>query len=128
MPRPEPRKAPGRSHGVALFVLVLKVLWVAFVVATPVLGAWAASSLAAYSNGPVGLSAATGLLLFPGLPLGWEAWGAYRRRRKGDTSRRILTLGDRIILRTLAVNLLFLGVLLGTHPAAAFAALSARLG
>src|ERR1700757_2129670 len=114
MPAPRLAAPPRRSPGASLMVLALKALWVAFVIATPALGAWAASSLAAYSNGPVALAAATGLLLFPGLPLGWEAWAAYRRHRRGDASRRILTFGDRIVLRTLAVNLLFLGVLLGT--------------
>lgn len=124
-PRPAPR-APRRSPGAALLVYALKTLWVAFVIATPVLGAWASSSLAAYSNGPVGVAAATGLLLFPGLPLAWEAWASYRRRRRGVLKPRILTFGDRLILRTLAVNLVFLGALLGTHPAVAFAALSTR--
>ena len=119
------RFAPG-STGAALLVLVLKALWVAFVIATPVLGAWVASSLAAYSSGPVAVAAATGLLLFPGFPLGWEAWSLYWRRRRGVTKPRILTFGDRLVLRTLAVNLVFLGVLLGTRPAAAFAALSTR--
>ncbi len=126
MPRPSPERPPSRSPGLALFVLVLKLLWVAFVIATPVLGAWAASSLAAYSNGPIAVAAATGLLLFPGLPLAWEAWSTHRRRRRGVVKPRILTFGDRLILRTLALNLLFLGALLGTHPAGAFAALSTR--
>src|SRR5262249_15479403 len=82
---PPPESTPRRSPGVALIVLLLKALWVAFVIATPLLGAWAASSLAAYSNGPVAMAAATGLLLFPGLPLAWEGWAAYRRRRRNDT-------------------------------------------
>jgi Transglutaminase-like superfamily len=127
-PRPAPTaaRAPRGSPGAALIVLALKALWVAFVIATPVLGAWASSSLAAYSNGPVGVAAATGLLLFPGLPLAWEAWSTYRRRRRGVVKPRVLTFGDRLILRTLAVNLVFLGALLGARPAVAFAALSTR--
>ncbi len=124
MTRPAP--APRPSAGAALFVLLLKGLWVAFVIATPLLGAWAASSLAAYSNGPVALAAASGLLLFPGLPLAWEGFSAWRRERRGVTKPRILPFGDRLILRTLALNLLFLGVLVGTRPAIAFAALSTR--
>lgn len=126
MPRPAPESASTSSPGVALLLLVLKALWIAFVITTPVLGAWAASSLAAYSSGPVGVSAAVGLLLFPGLPLAWEGWSTFRRRRKGVATPRILTFGDRLVLRTLAINLVFLGVLLGTRPAAAFAALSTR--
>ena len=58
------------------------------------------------------------------MPLAWEGWSALRRR--GVQKPRFLTFGDRLILRTLVVNLLFLGVLLGTHPAVAFAALSTR--
>ena len=126
MPRPAPASVSPRSPGVALIVLLFKALWVAFVIATPVLGAWVASALAAYSNGKVGVTAAAGLLLFPGVPLAWEGVSTLRRSRRGVQKPRFLTLGDRIILRTLAVNLLFLGVLLGTRPAAAFAALSTR--
>jgi hypothetical protein len=125
-PLPPPAPVSQRSPGVALLVLGLKAVWVAFVITTPVLGAWVASSLAAYSNGPVGVAAAIGLLLFPGLPLGWEAWSAFRRRRRGVTRPRVLTFGDRLIFRTLVLNLLFLGALLGTRPAVAFAALSTR--
>jgi Transglutaminase-like superfamily len=124
MPRPAPASAAPRSPGVALILLLLKAVWVAFVIATPVLGAWAASSLAAYSNGKVAITAAAGLLLFPGVPLLWEGWSALRRR--GVPKPRVLTFGDRLILRTLAVNLLFLAGLLGTRPAVAFAALSTR--
>ncbi len=123
MPRPAPART---SPGAALLLLLLKALWFALVIATPVLGAWAASSLAAYSNGPVAVAAATGLLLFPGLPLLWEGYRTYRRRRRGVVKPRILTFADRLILRTLAVNLVFLGVVLGTRPAVAFAALSTR--
>jgi hypothetical protein len=107
-------------------VLVLKLLWAAFVIATPLLGAWVASSLASYRGGPVALAAATGLLLFPLLPLAWEAWANRRRRLKGVTSPRVLTFWDRFILRTLAVNLLFLAALLGAQPETAFVALSTR--
>ena len=126
MPRPAPERVAPRSPGVALIVLLFKALWVAFVIATPVLGAWVASSLAAYSDGKVGLTAAAGLLLFPGIPLAWEGISSLRQRLRGVRTPRVLTFGDRIILRTLLVNLLFLGVLLGTRPAAAFTALSTR--
>jgi transglutaminase-like putative cysteine protease len=121
MPRPR-----GSSVATALVVLLLKTLWVALVVTTPVLGAWVSSSLAAYSNGTPTAAAATGLVLFPLLPLAWEGFATYRRRRRGVTKPHILTFGDRLVLRTLAVNLVFLGALLGTRPAAAFAALSTR--
>ncbi len=102
----------------------IKALWAAFVVLTPLFGAWFASSLAAYANRSTWLTAFAGLLLFPVLPGAWEAFAQFRQRN--DKSRRFLTLGDRLLLRTLAINVLFLGVLLGTRPAAAVRAVSAR--
>src|SRR6185503_21017670 len=123
-----PAPSPSPSIAGTLFVLVLKLLWAAFVVTTPLLGAWVASSLAAYRNGPVALAAASGLLFFPALPLAWEADAQRRRRRrlKGVVRPTILTFWDRFILRTLLINLVFLGALLATYPAAGFAALSTR--
>jgi hypothetical protein len=105
---------------------LLEVLWIALVVLAPLLGVWTASSLAAYLNGPIWLAAAAGLLLFPVLPLGWEAWAASRRRKKRVEDTRWLNVWDRLALRTLAVNLLFLAALLVRFPAATFAALSTR--
>lgn len=105
------------------------VCWV--IVATiPALGAWVASSLAAYWNGPPWAAALAGLLGFPVLPLAWELW-AYARRplpaeEKKDAAKRRLGLGDRLILRTLVVNALFLTVLLASAPQAGFTALAAR--
>ncbi|MCB9797373.1 MAG: hypothetical protein H6741_32185 [Alphaproteobacteria bacterium] len=100
--------------------------WMA-VIAVPLLGTWLASSLAAYHAGPVKVAAAAGLLLFPVLPLAWEALGSLRRARGPKADRpRVLRLGDRLILRTLSLNLLFLGVLLAAWPKLGFTALSAR--
>lgn len=104
---------------------VVKGLWMLFVIATPFVGAWVASSLAAYSNRSVGWAAASGLLLFPVLPLAWEAYAGVRRRRQGVT-KRFLTFADRLTLRTLAINLVFLAGVLATHPESAFVALSTR--
>lgn len=100
----------------------------ALVVATPLAGVWLASSLAAFANRATWLPVAAGLLLFPGVPLAWE--GAARLREHGAGLRkgrkRVLTFGDRLVLRTLAINLFFLGILLAAFPARAFVALSAR--
>jgi hypothetical protein len=104
------------------------------VILTPAVGVWVASSLAAYRSAPVWAPVAAGVLLFPTLPLGWEVWAGRRRARRaaralaaGRQPRRAwLTFGDRFILRTLALNLLFLGVLLALRPEQAFAALSTR--
>jgi len=106
--------------------LLLELLWIVVVVLAPALGVWTASSLAAYLNGPVWLACAAGLLLFPILPFGWELWAARRRAAKKETGTRWLSVWDRLALRTLFVNALFLALLIVRFPAATFAALSTR--
>jgi hypothetical protein len=120
------RKKPAR-RSIALQAVLwgLKALFATFVILTPLVGAWTASSLAAYANGPVWLVALTGFLLFPIGPGLWEAISEIRYRRR-TAAARILTRGDRLLLRTLAINLLFLGILWFSGPRAAFRALSAR--
>ncbi len=120
MKSPSPKTA-GRPIGVVRLVFML--LWYAFVLLIPTLGVWAASSLAAYRNGPTWLVSLCGLLLFPVLPLVWELRATAKRVKTGP---RVLTFSDRIILRTLALNLVFLGGLLAAYPATAFAALATR--
>lgn len=97
-------------------------------IATPLAGVWLASSLAAFANRATWLPVAAGLLLFPGVPLAWE--GAARLREHGagleKGRRRGLTFGDRLVLRTLVINVVFLGVLIAAFPARVFVALSAR--
>src|SRR4051812_29010001 len=124
----EPRAEITGDSPVHLVILVFKLVWVAFVVTTPLLGVWVSSSLAAYQNRPVGVAVAAGLLLFPVLPLAWEAWASYRRRKtlRGVVKPRTLALWDRLVLRPLAVNLVFLGGLLALNPRTAFGALSTR--
>ena len=56
-----------------------RLVWWALVIATPVLGVWIGSSLAAYMNGPRWLVILAGALLFPVLPLTWE-WIAWSRK------------------------------------------------
>src|SRR5512143_4221594 len=100
-----------RAGTVALFVLktVLRVAWVSTMVLTPLFGFWLASSLAAYHNATQWLSLLVGLLLFPIIPVGWDLFYVWRRSRKASTSPAILTGLDRIVLRTLIINGLFLG-------------------
>ncbi|MFO0547980.1 MAG: transglutaminase domain-containing protein [Polyangiaceae bacterium] len=109
-------------------VVALYVVWTAFVVLTPVLGAWFASSLAAYGGGKPWAAALIGLLLFPILPGAWEAFAEWRFKRRPEKLRKphILTLGDRVLLRTLFLNLTFLVVVLAFRPQATFRALAAR--
>ncbi|HEY3352760.1 MAG TPA: transglutaminase, partial [Polyangia bacterium] len=114
--------------------LVLKLVITAFVVATPLVGVWVASSLAAYGSAPVWAPVAAGVLLFPALPLLWEGLAGRRRARRAARAAAAgrpartpwLTFGDRFILRTLVLNLAFLGALLAARPQQAFAALSTR--
>jgi hypothetical protein len=100
-------------------------LWTALVVSTPILGVWIASSLAAWKGMPRTQVVLAGTLLFPLGPALWELVAWWRRRQKGRR-RRFLTLFDRLTLRTLGLNLVFLGVLLGTQARSVFTALSVR--
>lgn len=132
-------------------VVLFKVLLTLFVIMVPLLGVWFASSLAAYYHGPTWLVVTCGLLFFPIVPLLWEAWGTRRYRRKkaskqrrsltsrpsaelraqasrelGADPDRILTFWDRMILRTLVLNLSLLVALGWLFPEEGFTALSAR--
>jgi transglutaminase-like putative cysteine protease len=100
---------------------LIKLALFALVIATPIIGVWVASSLAAHANASTALTVAGGAILFPVGPLLWEAWAAQRSR--GPRQSHFI---DRLILRTLFLNVLFLGVLLGTRPKAGFVALSTR--
>lgn len=97
-------------------------------IGAPLAGVWLASSLAAFANRATWLPVVAGLLLFPGLPLAWE--GAARLREHGAGlargRRRHLTFADRLVLRTLGINVLFLVVLLAAFPSRAFVALATR--
>ena len=106
--------------------LALDGLWLLLVLLVTLAGVWLSSSLAAYHNGPLWLAWALGLLAFPILPLAWEAWAAMRGAKKDGLRRPFFTVWDRIVLRTLAVNLLIVGVMLARWPTTAFAALATQ--
>jgi transglutaminase-like putative cysteine protease len=106
---------------------LLTLLGWAIVATIPLLGVWVASSLAAFHNGPIWLTVLAGSLLFPILPGAWELRAHRKRKRKPPAEQATqLTLSDRLILRTWAVNILFLAALLATFPQAGFTALSTR--
>jgi transglutaminase-like putative cysteine protease len=100
---------------------IIRMLFYLAVFLFPVLGVWLASSLVAYINGPKLLTVFSGILLFPMLPVLWDMRG--RKKGKGAGT---LTWGDRITLRTLTLNLVFLGLLLALRPQTSFLALSTR--
>jgi len=118
--------ARGARVAGTIFVVLLKALAVALAIATPLLGVWVSSSLAAYANGPIWLAIVAGLLLFPVLPLGWEGLSTWRRKRKKVVKERVLTFWDRLVIRTLFLNLLFLTVLLAARPEVGFTAVQTR--
>lgn len=102
-------------------LLLLRSLFYLAVFITPLVGVWLASSLVAFINGPVLLTVFSGILLFPLIPILWDALRHRRGREPG-----ILTWGDRITLRTLVLNLVFIAALLALRPQTAFLALSTR--
>jgi hypothetical protein len=120
-------------------VITKLLLWLV-VISIPLAGVWTASSMAALLNGPVWLTAAAGALLFPLGPLAWEggaAWWKARRKRRNTSffedlqsssrERRLRTsVLDRLLVRTLVLNLFFLGGLLWSSPQTASTALAAR--
>jgi transglutaminase-like putative cysteine protease len=117
-----------RAASAALFVLKLvgRVLWLSTMVLTPLFGFWLASSLAAYHNASQWLSLLVGLLLFPILPVGWDLFFVWRRNRKTHSERAILTGIDRLVLRTLIINGLFLGGMMWKAKQESFRALAVR--
>jgi transglutaminase-like putative cysteine protease len=121
------RDSAARFPRISWVSVAFKAVSLALMIGTPAAAVWLASSLAAFANRAPWLPVAAGLLLFPGLPLAWE--GSARLREHGaavKVRRRHLTFLDRLVLRTLAINVLFLVVLLAAFPARAFVALSAR--
>jgi hypothetical protein len=104
---------------------LLRAAWVATMVVTPLFGFWLASSLAAYENATQWLALLGGLLLFPILPVGWDLVFVWRRSKQ-PPRRAILTRLDRLVLRTLIVNGVFLGGMMYFAHGTAFRALAVR--
>jgi len=105
---------------------LIKLSFAASAVLLPLAGVWIASSLAAHHDGPLWASLVAGALCFPLLPLGWDLFATWRRKRRGDARARVLTPFDRLILRTLAINLVFVGGLLALFPGSVYEALTTR--
>jgi transglutaminase-like putative cysteine protease len=112
---------------------VLGVTWVAIMVGTPMLGVWLASSLISFHGGPRAPAVIGGVLLFPVLPVLWEIRSARKwkervasRRSFGVPPKRRLSGFYRLVARTLAINVVFLAVLLIWFPKTAFTSLATR--
>lgn len=102
---------------------VLRIVLSLLFYATPVLGFWLASSLAAYLGGPTWVEWAVGALLFPILPGFWEF---YTWAWRDPNKKAFLTPIDRLGLRTFAIGLTFCIGLLCFYPQTAFVAISTR--
>ena len=101
-----PRAAAKRTSAAAVVASTLA--WLV-VLAVPLLGTWLAASLAAYGHRGVWPSLAMGFVVFPVVPVVWEVASTLH-----GTKKRWLETRDRLVLRTLAVSLVFLTVLLGS--------------
>jgi transglutaminase-like putative cysteine protease len=112
---------------VALRILwtLVRGVWIAAMVAAPLFGFWLASSLAAYNNASQWLALLVGLALFPIVPFAWEAFASWRRSKKPGPPP-ILTRLDRLVLRTLIINGLFLAGMLGFARQTALHAVALR--
>ncbi len=129
-------QAPGKKRSVFVTILVVlfKILCTLFMLVTPLLGVWLASSLAAFLNGPIWAACLIGLALFPILPVLWDLLASWRARRKRarraaegkPAGEPFLRWWDRLILRTVFLNFLFIAVLLALYPQKGFTALSTR--
>jgi len=118
---PRKRKPIGK-----LLLGVFKLTLILVIIAIPVFGVWIASSLATYLDGPRWLAFCAGMLMFPVAPTVWEIRAELRYRRRGKYEVRYLTGLDRIIVRTLVLNTVFVAGILIWKPNSAFTALSAR--
>lgn len=120
--RSPPRRPAG--PGPLTGLLILGVLGVALV--PLLLGAWVTSTLAVHHGALPRWAVAAGLGLSLGLPLAWEALSVPRRRAGGARPKRWLRLRTRLLLRTWAVNLVFLVGAVLLSPRGVFTALSTR--
>src|SRR5262249_50555408 len=99
--------------------------WISAMVLIPLFGFWLASSLAAYNNASQWFSLVVGLLLFPLVPVGWDLFFVWRRSKRPPRPA-ILTRLDRLVMRTLIVNAIFLGGMMYFARHTAFRSLAPR--
>lgn len=121
---PSPASDTKRARGPGRLFFTLSILLVAGSI--PAFGFWLATSILMYANGPLWLALAAGFVLFPVLPLAWDAYANVRRKRRQLTQRRWMSDSARIGLRVLVVNGLVVAGLLVFAPKLAFDALASR--
>jgi transglutaminase-like putative cysteine protease len=98
----------------------------ALALALPLLGAWVASTLVVHYESSRELAVAVGLGLSLVFPVAWEFLSVPPRQPGGARPQRWLRLRTRLLLRTWAVNLLFMAGALLLSPQGVFTALSTR--
>src|SRR5262250_1701169 len=103
-----------------VFGFLIRLLFYLIFYGTPLVGFWLASSLAAYLGAPSWIAWVAGLLMFPIIPGVWEV-RAYAYRR--PESKPWFSPLDRLSLRTFAVGLAFLVLMLCAFPQTAFVSL-----
>ena len=134
---PTPSRSRARSSPLRPIRFTLRALFWLLVLLAPLASVWLGGSLAATWNGPHWLPFVAGALLFPVLPVAWELWASRRRSRRRsssflddlEASRRskpVLRLSDRLLLRTLALNVPFLIGWIGFVPGRALTAVATR--
>jgi transglutaminase-like putative cysteine protease len=105
-----------------LFILVV----LALALALPLLGAWVASTLVVHHESSREMAVAVGLGLSLVFPLAWELLSLPPRQPGGARPQRLLKMRTRLLLRTWAVNFLFMAGALLLSPRGVFTALSTR--
>jgi transglutaminase-like putative cysteine protease len=98
----------------------------ALALALPLLGAWVASTLVVHHESSREMAVAVGLGIALVFPLAWEFLSLPPRQPGGARSQRLLKLRTRLLLRTWAVNFLFMAGALLISPRGVFTALSTR--
>lgn len=101
----------------------LRIVLAVLFYATPIIGFWLASSLAAYLGAPTWMAWTVGALLFPVLPGFWEF---YTWAWRDPDKKAWFTPLDRLSLKTFAIGLTFIIALLYLYPQTAFVAVSTR--
>jgi len=110
---------------VGVFGALFLALAVALALLVPAMGAWVTSSIGTYLNAPFWAAVVAAVLLFPVLPLAWDAWANVRRRRRIGAKAPMSPI-PRIMLRVVFLNVLAIGLLLAFAPKLVFTALSTR--
>jgi transglutaminase-like putative cysteine protease len=97
-----------------------KLIALLLAVSIPLVGAWLASSIVAYTGGPIWIASIGAALTLVLLPLFWEAWS------RSPDGRPRFGLATRLALRTLTLNASLISIALAFAPELTFKALSTR--